>query len=210
MQIVNKIFFGVVCLASLALSFTSCTEKEEISEYDNWESRNLTFIDSIAKVCDTNADGRWMKLCAYDLNDSIESLAPNKLHYVYIHKLEDGEGITSPLFTDSIRVHYLGRLIPTSKHPEGYIFGKSYSTYTFNPLTDVPSLMGVSQNVTGFATATMHMVEGDRWMLYIPYYLGYGTTQGSSSSIPGYSTLIFDVQLAKIYKYKINTDTSWY
>jgi FKBP-type peptidyl-prolyl cis-trans isomerase FklB len=59
-------------------------------------------------------------------------------------------------------------------YPYGFNFGKSYSSSTLNETTDVPTLMAVNQNITGFATALMHMVEGDRWKIYIPYYLGYG------------------------------------
>lgn len=37
---------------------------------------------------------------------------------------------------------------------------------------------------------------GDRWMIYIPYTVGYGTR--SSGPIPAYSTLIFEVHLLSI------------
>lgn len=37
---------------------------------------------------------------------------------------------------------------------------------------------------------------GDRWMIYIPYTLGYGTR--TSGPIPGYSTLLFEVELLGI------------
>ena len=105
------------------LSMTSCSEKEEAGEYDNWEVRNIHYVDSIAKVCDLNADGRWTKFCAFNLNDSVEALSPNNLHYVYVHKLEDGTGDYSPLYKDSIRVHYLGRLIPSVSYsqPKSYL-----------------------------------------------------------------------------------------
>jgi len=53
------------------------------------------------------------------------------------------------------------------------------------------------------------MVEGDRWKIVVPYYLGYGESS-SLTTIPNYSTLIFDVKLARIYKYKIDTDTTWH
>lgn len=53
------------------------------------------------------------------------------------------------------------------------------------------------------------MVEGDAWKIVVPYYLGYGENDYSSASIPGFSTLIFDIKLARIYRYKVDTDTSW-
>ncbi len=188
---------------------TSCTEKNEAGEYDNWQSRNAAYVDSIAKVCNSNADGTWAKFCAFNLSDSVEALTPNNNHYIYVKKLETGSGTYKPLYNDSVRVHYLGRLIPSASYPEGKVFDKSYSTYKFNELTDVPTLFGVNKVVTGFTTALMNMNEGDYWRVYIPYYLGYGTSS-SSSGLPAYSTLIFDVKLARIYKYQIDKDTSWY
>lgn len=195
-------------LAALSLSIASCTEKEEVGEFDNWQVRNINFLDSIAKVCDANADGSWERILSFNMDPEVEAQAPNNLHYIYVQKLEKGSGKYQPLFNDSVRVHYMGRLAPSASYPQGYVFDKSYSTYTYNPATDVPTLMAVSGVVTGYSTALMHMVEGDRWRVYIPYYLAYGTS--ASNSIPGYSTLVFEISLARIYKYKVETDTSWH
>lgn len=204
-------FALVMAAAVLILSacLTSCKESEEEGEYDNWQSRNEHFIDSIASVAKSNRDGSWTVLKSFALSDNFPMTEASQ-YYIYVQKQESGSGAESPLYADSVRVHYCGRLIPTSAHPQGYVFDKSYSTNTFNPLTDVPTLFCVGQTVVGFATALMNMVEGDRWKVYIPYQLGYGTTTSSSSSVPAYSTLIFDIQLAKIYKYKIDTDTKWW
>lgn len=215
MQITRKFILGVLSLV-LALGITSCTEKEEVGEYDNWQSRNTVYVDSIAKVCDRNADGNWERICAFNLDATAEAAAPNNQHYVYVHKMEKGSGDYCPQYNDSIRAHYMGRLIPSASHSDGYIFDKSYSTYTFNEKTDVPSLFGVAANsiagsglIVGFSTALMHMKVGDHWLIYIPAYLGYGS-KGSGNDIPAYSTLIFDVKLAKVYKYQIDFDTSWH
>jgi len=209
MRVLN-ILANSVCAVLVALTLVACSEKEEESEYVNWQAKNQLFIDSIAAECDANVDGNWEKIVAFNLVDSVERIAPNPNHFVYVHKEAAGTGTYSPLFNDSIRVHYMGRLIPSASYPQGYIFGKSYSTYVLNENTDVPTLMSVSSNIVGFATATLHMVEGDHWTIYVPYYLGYGTSEYTSANIPGYSTLIFDVKLAKIYRYKIDTNTTWY
>lgn len=204
----NSLIIMMVSLASFALSFTSCTEQAEVGEFDNWPTRNAAFVDSIANVCDRNADGSWMRICAFNLSDSIEAATKNNSHYIYIQKLEEGTGTYKPLFNDSVRVHYMGRLIPSASYPQGKIFDKSYSSYTFNEATDVPSLLGVSNMVVGFQTALMHMREGDRWRVYIPSYLGYKSKD--DGSVPANSTLIFDMKLARIYKYLIDKDTSWH
>ena len=50
-----------------------------------------------------------------------------------------------------------------------------------------------SSLVNGFATALMNMHKGDRWLVHIPYQLGYNAT--SSGSVTAYSNLTFDIAL---------------
>ena len=47
-------------------------------------------------------------------------------------------------------------------------------------------------------TAVLNMQRGDRWLVYIPYQLGYGASS-SNSAVPSYSTLVFDIALADFY-----------
>lgn len=205
-----KIFASFLVLSLVLFTptfFSSCEEKEDVGEWDNWQTRNENYIDSIASVAKKSSD--WTVLPAFNLGDNF-GLDSDSKYYVYIQKLEAGTGTYKPMYNDSIRVHYSGRLIPTSSYSDGYNFGKSYSTSTLNLETDVPTLMCVNQNVIGFATAVMNMVEGDRWRIVVPSYLGYGDSDNTTASIPAGSALIFDVQLAKIYKYGIDTDTSWW
>lgn len=198
-----------VLLATTCL-ICSCSEQDEVDEYANWKERNEHFIDSIANVAATNADGSWEIIKAYTIGDSTELYLGHNEYFIYVKKLETGAGITSPLYSDSIRVHYYGCLMPTAQHPQGYNFGKSYSGSTLNEATDVPTIFCVNQNIVGFSTALMKMHEGDRWLVYVPYYLGYGTSEYTSAYIPAYSTLIFDMKLARIYRYNIDTDTAWH
>lgn len=204
----KKVFYILPILATLFV-LSSCQENDEVGEYDNWQSRNQHYVDSIAALANAGTNG-WSKIVAFNLVDSVASRSHNNNYYIYVQKLENGTGTRNPEYNDSIRVHYLGRLIPSTTYPQGYVFGKTYSTYTFNEATDVPTVMGVNGNATGFATAVMHMVEGDNWRVVVPYYLGYGTEDYTTAAIPAYSTLIFDVKLARIYKYKIDTDTTWH
>ena len=199
--------FGLIGL--LLLAFTSCKEQEEAGEYDNWQQRNDHYIDSIAQVCRVNADGQWTAFRSYDLGTNVTDDTDTR-HYVYVHKETAGTGTYMPKNNDSIRVHYSGRLIPTDVHPQGYNFGRSYYGYTLDKTIDVPALMGVNGLVSGFKTAVMNMVEGDTWRIYVPYFLGYNAAEQTSSNIPAYSTLVFDVNLARVYRYKIDTDTRWW
>lgn len=201
----KKIFMPLVALCTL-FALVSCSEQEEVGEYDNWKERNVHYLDSIATLANSNQKG-WSKIKSYTMGDSI-GLDADKSYYIYVQKLETGHGTYKPQAKDSVRVHYSGRLIPTASYPLGYNFDKSYSGATLNEATDVPSLLGMTGIVYGFSTALMHMVEGDHWRVVIPSYLGY--RDQSSAAIPAHSTLIFDLKLAKVYRYRIDTNTSWH
>jgi FKBP-type peptidyl-prolyl cis-trans isomerase FklB len=188
---------------------TACSEQDEVSEYANWKERNEQFIDSIAAVAQANADGSWTIIRAFSLSDEVK-FNDSSQYYIYVQKLENGTGTQRPQYNDSIRLHYIGRLIASDSYPQGRVFGKSFRGTTLDERTDVPTLMGVNQNVVGMATAEMHMVIGDHWRIYIPAYLGYGSTTYSSANIPAHSALIFEAKLARIYRYQIDTNTDWW
>ena len=57
--------------------------------------------------------------------------------------------------------------------------------------------MAISGVVDGFSTALLNMRRGDYYRVYIPYQLGYGTS--ASSSIPGGSTLIFEIRMVDFW-----------
>lgn len=205
----KKLFHFPPLFAAL-IFLASCSEKDEVGEYDNWQARNQHYVDSIASLADAGRDG-WTKIIAYNLNTREPRPDLNNNYYIYVQKLEKGTGDKLPENNDSVRVHYLGRLIPSMSYTQGNVFDKSYSTYTFNEETDVPKLMPVTNSIiTGFSTAVMHMVEGDRWKVVVPYYLGYNPKVNPSSMVPDYSALIFDIKLVRIYKYKKDKDTTWH
>lgn len=97
--------------------------------------------------------------------------------------LTEGTG-RSPKATDKVRCHYEGTLI------DGTVFDSSYKR---NEPADFP-LNGV---IPGWTEGVQLMKEGAKYRFFIPYLLGYGE-RGAGSSIPPYSTLIFDVELIKV------------
>lgn len=194
-------------LFSLFLTLVACQEREEASEYDNWQERNAHYLDSIADAA--RQGNGWTMFKSYNMGDELDLNGDNN-HYIYVKKLENGSGTEHPLFNDSVRVHYTGHLIPSASYPDGFCFDKSFKGNTLNTATDVPSIFGVNSVVKGFSTALMHMVEGDRWKVVIPYYLGYGSNGSTTSGIPAYSTLVFEIHLARIYHYQKDTNTKWY
>jgi len=186
-----KILFTLTL--SVLFGLTSCEETTDVGEFDNWQSRNTQFIDSIAGVARANTYGDWKVILA-------DGLDPMKQWgndcYVYCQVIEEGSGTEHPLFTDSVIVNYSGRLMPSATYPDGFLFDSSYSG-DFNPSFNVPVTMPLSGTVPGFCTAVQNMVDGDRWNVYIPYQLGYG--EKVSASIPACSTLIFDINLVSFH-----------
>ena len=97
--------------------------------------------------------------------------------------LTEGTG-NQPKATDTVRCHYEGSLI------DGSIFDSSYKR-------GEPAEFGLNQVIPGWTEGVQLMKEGAKYRFYIPYVLGYGEN-GAGSSIPPYSTLIFDVELIKV------------
>ena len=201
MKIKNMKYLFLLMMAVFALA--SCSEDDTTtSEYDNWQQRNeQAFSDTLAYAKQQIAAGNtdWKVLLQWSLQDqtpyiSGTSLTYNNTDYIVVHELEKGEGVTSPMYTDSVQVAYRGRLLPTTSYPEGYVFDKTF-TGTYDKETARVSEFAVSGLVDGFTTALLSMHPGDHWMIYIPYQLGYGTTTSSSTSIPAYSMLRFEVVL---------------
>ena len=97
--------------------------------------------------------------------------------------LTEGTGC-SPKATDTVRCHYEGRLL------DGSVFDSSYQR-------GEPADFGLNQVIAGWTEGVQLMKEGAKYRFFIPYLLGYGE-HGAGSSIPPYSTLIFDVELIKV------------
>lgn len=192
MNIKHYLFIGL-SLCALA----ACSESND----NDWDS---------AEWKKANEDYFEMQYIVHSADSEIRGILPNwaqttdksVLEYahtdcVLIEVLEKGAGTTSPYYSDSVAIHYSGRLIDTPETPGGYEFDRSYLT-TLDPEVDPPYEVGVSELVDGFATALQHMHRGDVWRVIIPYQLGYGTSD--HDVIPAYSTLIFEIHLVDFWK----------
>lgn len=196
--------WGLLCLCPCLL--TSCSEADDtVDEYENWQQRNDTYFTARYLAAeDSVAAGKsdW-KLVRVFSKVSADICSPTD--YVIVRVLEDGvrngddeEDLSeTPEYTDSVQLHYRGRLMPSVSYPEGFQFDSTwYGDYDLD--TMIPANMKVSGLVVGLSSAIMQMHVGDRWEICIPYRLGYNTTD--MVDIPPYSTLIFDVTLHAIGK----------
>lgn len=205
----NKILFILLSFISLA-SIVSCSETDDTdTEYDNWQSKNDAYFEQqyqrAVEGMTTNPE-EWKLIRCYSKDDETEG---NHTDYIVVHVLSQRESheecttpayAESPFYSDSVRVHYRGNLMPSPSYETfsasfgsvGYQFDTSwYGSY--NPKTMIPVAYQVSGLLDGFATALLNMHVGDRWEVCIPYQLAYNTN--SSTTIPAYSVLVFDITL---------------
>lgn len=176
-------------LVLLALAFTACSETEEATNFDNWRARNEAFIDSLQTVYDTAPDHGGL---AY-----IVPLKNSNVKIFYKKKIAKDEG-DKPLFTESVTVYYRGSYIFGEKFDENFIGVDPNINFDYPATFSVQEFYTTAGVVSGWADILQNMRVGERWLTYIPWQLGYGSS--GSSVIPGYSTLIFDIQLQSIEK----------
>ena len=153
--------------------------------------------DTKAKIA--AGDDTWKILPTWTLEEEQVTIPDDRKIVVRI--IHEGKGTESPIFTDTVKVNYSGRLLPSTTHKSGLLFENTWSA-DYNPDTSAPRKLAVAAVVEGWATALQQMHVGDRWQVYIPYPIGYGTTPPSGSSIPAYSTLIFDMELESFWHAK--------
>ena len=102
---------------------------------------------------------------------------------IYYRVIKEGEGEISPVLRSIVSVHYRGILI------DGKEFDNSYTR-------NCPEAFRLSDVIDGWQIALQKMHAGDKWIIYIPYTMGYG--KRACGPIPAYSTLIFEVELLSI------------
>ncbi len=195
-------------LFAAVLLFTACEEEDYTpNNYTNWTQRNdAAFAEKLSEAktaieaarlqhgADWEEHCKWrvFRLYSYHPEEKFESSDT-----VCVQILEVGEGTESPLYTDSIKVNYIGRIIPTDLYPEGRVFDhsgrSSNEDQVFSPTFANPTKLLCSNTVAGFTTALMHMHIGDKWRIFIHPNLGYG--KNATTGIPAHSMLNFTVQL---------------
>lgn len=169
--------------------FSSC-DKEETFD-DRWKLDNEAQFAKIASSSDYN------KLDSYSGNG-----------YIMYKVIESGSGTNYPYFTDKVKVRYTGWYKQIWENPDTYkddkgnviknklYFDSTSKNYDTFSTEDIPRTFNVSGVVDGFSTALQRMVVGDKWEIWIPWKLGYGTT--GSGDIPAYTTLVFEIELVEI------------
>ena len=127
--------FALLMLLIAPLCFMACSENEDtVEEFPDWKNRNEAYFDNIYEKAMGIEDGSWKIIRNYSLEDTIPA---GYADHIVVEVLEEGTGSGCPMFTDSVLVHYRGRLLPSTSYSEGYVFDESYEG-EFNPQTALP------------------------------------------------------------------------
>ncbi|MBQ8866235.1 MAG: FKBP-type peptidyl-prolyl cis-trans isomerase [Bacteroidaceae bacterium] len=112
------------------------------------------------------------------VQEGVKPLAAGVLHEV----LQVGEG-PSPTLSNIVSVYYRGMLI------NGKVFDD-------NITQGYPDAFRLNELIDGWKIALTRMSVGDKWRIYVPASLGYGSM--ATAGIPKHSTLIFEIELVGI------------
>ena len=210
------LLFLFVC----GMAFTACEETTEPTAYDNWRERNDAFIDSIRTETGENylvwrnpatrvttdlgqTPMELVKLYAIEVQDGGTNVNPYR--YAYAKKLVDNPEGTRLLYTDEVNMYYRGTYINGEEFDgnfEGY--GATDQQIPLDPAQmkwptdfDEPTVKNVSNNMlNGVEWVLQHARTGERWIIYVPYSVGYG--ESDYNSIRGCSVLTFDYIIGDI------------
>ena len=94
-----------------------------------------------------------------------------------------------PAATDTVKVHYTGTLLDGTKFDSSVDRGE-------------PVSFPLNQVIKGWTEGVQLMSVGSKFKFFIPFDLGYGAQAPQGSPIPAYATLIFEVELLDIKKFK--------
>lgn len=214
----KSILLSIVTITSI-VTICSCSESDDtLDPYHNWPARNAEWYAQItdsARTAIAQAKAQygdaWEEHCEwrryktllkaqdYDTGLYTDSIC--------VHIVKSGDGVLSPVWTDTVRLDFRGWLMPATyrvyndKNEEvdsvmQEVFSQSYYG-VFDEHTAAPQLMALGSTVEGFSTALQYMVPGDDWLVYVPQQMAYGST--ASDAIPAYSTLLFRIYLVAVY-----------
>lgn len=99
---------------------------------------------------------------------------------------QPGEGTTKPVRGQLVAIHYRGNFLDGTYLDDSYSKGGAISLEA-----------GKAQVIPGMDQAIMDMTKGERRLIIIPYWLGYGEA-GVKGKIPEQATLVFEVELVDI------------
>lgn len=124
-------------------------------------------------------------------------------NFVYAKRLKEGTKPAIPIYYNSrVTVYYRGWYATGNKNE--YFDKQEYedgnpSLFAVSASSAVYNL--ISSPIAGWTLALQNMTVGEKWEVWIPQELAYGTADyqapGSSTTIPAYSTLVFEIEVVE-------------
>ena len=138
MKQLTTLFALLLLLIVTPMVATSCTdntddEKQDLEFTTNWKKRNVAYFDSVLtlarqKVAEAQAQygDDWQSHCEWRVFLSYAKVAGGpSTDTICARVINTGTGTDSPLYTDSVKVNYMGHLIPTESYKDGRVFDHS-------------------------------------------------------------------------------------
>lgn len=190
MKSIRCLLYWGVCLL-FALTFSACKEDEG----NDWQDENETLFDKIGKETVVIPRNQ-INYSVYPVRDTVVYVEVNPQE-VITHSsglkyriLKKGNSNQKPFFTSVVKVHYEGRRI------NGTVFDTTYGPDSNGPFKTPVRGSAINGIIEGWTEILPEMSVGDKYEVYIPWYMGYGDED--SGSIAAYSTLIFIMELVDI------------
>ncbi len=152
------------------MGITSCSTDD-----NSWRDSNLAFFDGlygkpgIQEIGDTSNAFPGIMYLTYATGTGRKPVVGERVKVIYSAWLWN-EGL---VYNDSLKLK------------NAFDYSIKGSTFTLGAST-----------ISGFTLALQNMNVGSKWRIFIPYYLGYGSS--GTTAVKAYSTLIFDVELKSI------------
>uniref|UniRef100_A0A8C6WFZ3 peptidylprolyl isomerase n=1 Tax=Neogobius melanostomus TaxID=47308 RepID=A0A8C6WFZ3_9GOBI len=100
--------------------------------------------------------------------------------------------IRAAVASDFVRYHYNGTLLTGDMFDSSYLRNATYDTY-----------LGQGDLIEGMEEGLLGMCVGERRVVIVPPFLGYGEN-GSGSTVPPQATLVYEVLMVDVFNSKDN------
>ena len=181
MNLRKTLFGAIAALAAVCLTASCNKDDDTWDNYKEWRETNDAFYDSQSVLKNTDGTPFYTKLAPqwYPTSRVL-------IHYFNDRALTAGN--LTPLVTSTVSVKYRGWLC------NDVAFDSSYTSTVFG---DSIARFVPANTIAGWQIALTNMRVGDSVRVVIPWAEGYGAST-SNSTIPPFSTLMFDIKLVDI------------
>ena len=173
-----KKYWHILVMLICVSMFSACGDDDDELEVDEeWKEENLAAFE------EKSNDEEYTHLTSQ-----------TGAGYILYKVLEEGDSDERIYYNSKVSVYYYGTFI------DGTVFDDhSFDAGAPYAGSDDEGAY-VYSFVDGFCTALQYMHPGDRWEIWIPYQMAYGTSGNDSGDVTilPYTTLIFDLEVVEI------------